>query len=155
MCGIAGFVDFNRESSEEQIAKMACAVPHRGPDGQGVYFVTLPAAAIGLGHRRLSIIDLSTAANQPLHYDGLHLIFNGEIYNYNEIREQLIAKGHQFVTHGDSEVILHAWREWGVDAIRQWRGMFAIALYDERNNELICIRDRAGVKPVHYYFQDG
>jgi asparagine synthase (glutamine-hydrolysing) len=151
MCGIAGFVDFKKESTEEVLAKMACAVPHRGPDGQGVYLAQAPAASIGLGHRRLSIIDLSTAANQPMHYDGLHLIFNGEIYNYEEIRNRLIAEGHQFSTHSDTEVILHAWRKWGEDCIKQFRGMFAIALFDERKNELVCIRDRAGVKPFYYY----
>jgi asparagine synthase (glutamine-hydrolysing) len=89
-----------------------------------------------------------------MHYDGLHIIFNGEIYNYNEIRDQLIQKGHQFQTHSDTEVILHAWREWGEQAIEQWHGMFAIALFDERSNELICIRDRAGVKPFYYYWKD-
>src|SRR5829696_3247725 len=111
MCGIAGFVDFKRSSNEDVLARMACAVSHRGPDGQGTYFLETPYAAVGLGHRRLSIIDLSTSANQPMHYKGLHLIFNGEIYNYNEIRDKLIALGHEFKTHSDTEVILHAWDE--------------------------------------------
>lgn len=154
MCGIAGFVDFKKQTSEETLAAMACAVEHRGPDGQGVFYTTISKASIGLGHRRLSIIDLSSAANQPMHYDGLHLVFNGEIYNYEEIRNELIKKGHQFVTHSDSEVILHSWREWGETAIQQWHGMFALALYDEKNNELICIRDRAGVKPFYYSWKD-
>jgi len=155
MCGITGFIDFRKDSSEEILAQMSCSVSHRGPDGQGVYFAELKNAAVGLGHRRLSIIDLSAAANQPMHYDGLHLIFNGEIYNYNEIRKQLMALGHQFQTHSDTEVILHGWREWGEKSIDRWRGMFAIALFDERANELICIRDRAGVKPFYYYWKDG
>lgn len=153
MCGIAGFIDFKKNSSEDILAQMACAVSHRGPDGQGVYFHSTSEAAIGLGHRRLSIIDLSHAADQPMHFDGLHIIFNGEIYNYNEIRDRLIEKGHQFVTHSDTEVILHSWREWGPAAIEQWHGMFAIALFDERKNELTCIRDRAGVKPFFYYYK--
>ena len=155
MCGIAGFVDFKNSSNQEVLAKMACAVPHRGPDGQGVYFTNYADAQIGLGHRRLSIIDLSETANQPMHHEGLHLIFNGEIYNYNEIRERLMALGHQFSTHSDTEVILHSWKEWGEKCIEQWRGMFAIALYDEKQQELICIRDRAGVKPFYYYWKDG
>lgn len=155
MCGIAGFLDFKKNSTEDILAKMSCAVGHRGPDGQGTYFFKTPYAAVGLGHRRLSIIDLSTSANQPMHYDGLHVVFNGEIYNYTEIRNTLIAKGHQFATHGDTEVILHSWREWGEASITQWRGMFAIALYDEKKEELICIRDRAGVKPFYYYWQNG
>jgi len=151
MCGIAGFVDFRRVGSETLIADMACALSHRGPDGQGVFFTKTPKCTIGLGHRRLSIIDLSAAADQPMHYDGLHVIFNGEIYNYAEIRDELIEKGHQFQTHSDTEVILHSWREWGPEAIKQWHGMFAIALYDEKLDELVCIRDRAGVKPFYYY----
>jgi asparagine synthase (glutamine-hydrolysing) len=154
MCGIAGFIDFKMQSSEEILAEMACAVSHRGPDGQGVYFKETGQAAIGLGHRRLSIIDLSTAANQPMHYDGLHIIFNGEIYNYEEIRNELLQKGHTFSTHSDTEVILHSWREWSIDAIHKWHGMFAIALWDEKLDEFICIRDRAGVKPLHYYWHD-
>ena len=154
MCGIAGFADFKKRSGEEIVKAMACAVPHRGPDGQGEYFSEHPSAAIGLGHRRLSIIDLSTSANQPMHYNGLHLIFNGEIYNYNEIRDRLIALGHQFANHSDTEVILHGWEEWGEACIEQWRGMFAIALFDEKKGELICIRDRAGVKPLNYYWKD-
>jgi asparagine synthase (glutamine-hydrolysing) len=151
MCGIAGFIDFKKNSTEEILADMACAVSHRGPDGQGIYFQQTKDAAIGLGHRRLSIIDLSIAASQPMHYDGLHLIFNGEIYNYSEVRDDLIKRGHQFNTHSDTEVILHSWREWGTKAIDQWHGMFAIALFDEKQNEAIFIRDRAGVKPYYYY----
>jgi asparagine synthase (glutamine-hydrolysing) len=154
MCGIAGFIDFKKQTNEQVLSQMACAVSHRGPDGQGVYFTQNQNAFVGLGHRRLSIIDLSNAANQPMHYDGLHLIFNGEIYNYGEIKNKLIRKGHQFITHSDTEVILHSWREWGEKAIQQWHGMFAIALYDEKNNEVICIRDRAGVKPYFYYWLD-
>ena len=99
MCGIAGFSDFRKQSSEEIVARMSCAMPHRGPDGQGVYFHQTNDAQIGLGHRRLSIIDLSTSANQPMHFDGLHMIFNGEMYNYNEIRDNLISMGHDFKTH--------------------------------------------------------
>jgi len=155
MCGIAGFIDFKKSSTEETLADMACSVTHRGPDGQGIYFQQTNMAAIGLGHRRLSIIDLSTSANQPMHYDGLHLIFNGEIYNYSEIREELIKRGHHFNTHSDTEVILHSWREWGPGAIDQWHGMFSIAMFDEKQNEAIFIRDRAGVKPYYYYDCNG
>jgi len=155
MCGIAGFIDFKSNSSKETVSRMAASLPHRGPDGQGDFFYIGSGWQVGLGHRRLSIIDLSTSANQPMRYDGLHIIFNGEIYNYDEIREELIKLGHQFQTHSDTEVILHAWRQWGEKSIHQWRGMFAIVLLDEKTNELICIRDRAGVKPVNYYFKDG
>jgi asparagine synthase (glutamine-hydrolysing) len=154
MCGIAGFADFNKKTNEEQLAKMSCALPHRGPDGQGVFFHEGPNAHVGLGHRRLSIIDLSAAANQPMHYKSWHLIFNGEIYNYNEVREELIKLGHQFHTHSDTEVILHCWEEWGEKSMERWRGMYAIVIFDENRQELICIRDRAGVKPFHYYWNN-
>ncbi|GAC1419422.1 MAG: asparagine synthase (glutamine-hydrolyzing) [Flavisolibacter sp.] len=155
MCGITGFIDFAGGSNEGILNKMTEDLAHRGPDGQGIYFSKNQNVFIGLGHRRLSIIDLSTSANQPMHYAGLHIIFNGEIYNYNEIRNELISKGHQFQTHSDTEVILHAWKEWGDACIQQWKGMFSIALYDEEKRILTCIRDRAGVKPFFYYFQDG
>jgi asparagine synthase (glutamine-hydrolysing) len=154
MCGIAGFIDFKKTSGEDNLKMMSACLQHRGPDGQGVYYTIGPHAAVGLGHRRLSIIDLSHAADQPMHFDGLHIVFNGEIYNYAEIRNVLIQKGHQFITHSDTEVILHSWREWGDKAIQQWHGMFAITLYDEKKQELICIRDRAGVKPYYWYHHE-
>src|SRR5690349_10444546 len=135
MCGITGIVDFRKRSDEETLKKMSSCLAHRGPDGQGIFLKETQEATVGLGHRRLSIIDLSTSANQPMHFDGLHLIFNGEIYNYQEIRDRLIKMGHQFQTHSDTEVILHSWREWGEASIAQWHGMFAIAMYDERTNE--------------------
>ncbi|WCT11870.1 asparagine synthase (glutamine-hydrolyzing) [Mucilaginibacter jinjuensis] len=134
---------------------MTAAMGHRGPDGQGVEMYQKDNLLVGFGHRRLSIIDLSAVAGQPMSYNGLHLVFNGEIYNYQEIRDQLTELGHEFKTHSDTEVILHAWRQWGESCIEQWRGMFAIVLYDEYTNEIICIRDRAGVKPLYYYFSDG
>lgn len=155
MCGIAGFIDFKKQSTEADLRGMAGCLQHRGPDGDGTHFTETQNAAVGLGHRRLSIIDLSTTANQPMHFAGLHIVFNGEIYNYNEIRDELIALGHQFQTHSDTEVILHAWRQWGEKSIERWHGMFAIALFDEHKNEVICIRDRAGVKPFYYYQNDG
>lgn len=155
MCGIAGFVDFESSSNEDVLNKMTLSLQHRGPDGQGIYFKETAAAQIGLGHRRLSIIDLSECGSQPMHYNGLHIIFNGEVYNFAEIRLELEKKGHQFTGHSDTEIILHAYQEWGIDTIQQWKGMFAVVIYDENKNELIAIRDRAGVKPFYYYWQDG
>lgn len=155
MCGIAGFVDFKKISGEDVLKEMVHCVRHRGPDGEGTWFNSTNDANIGLGHRRLSIIDLSAGANQPMHYNGMHVVFNGEIYNYHELREELISLGHQFLTHSDTEVILHGWREWGQRCIDKWHGMFSVVIYDEKTKELICIRDRAGVKPLHYYWKDG
>jgi len=154
VCGITGFIDFKNNSDAAILDKMTLSLASRGPDGQGVYFQQLNDCQVGLGHRRLSVIDLSVAANQPLDYDDLHIVFNGEIYNYDEIRKELITIGHTFKTHSDTEVILHAWREWGEDCITKWRGMFAIVLWDKKTNEIICIRDRAGVKPFFYYFHN-
>ncbi|MGN6398620.1 MAG: asparagine synthase (glutamine-hydrolyzing) [Mucilaginibacter sp.] len=154
MCGLTGFIDFKNNSHESNLADMTLSLASRGPDGQGVSFRQLDGYQIGLGHRRLSVIDLSSMASQPMVYDGLHVVFNGEIYNYNKIRARLVSLGHQFNTHSDTEVILHAWREWGEDCISQWRGMFAIVLFDDKTNELICIRDRAGTKPFFYYFNN-
>ncbi|MCC7402049.1 MAG: asparagine synthase (glutamine-hydrolyzing) [Chitinophagaceae bacterium] len=155
MCGITGFVSLRNTSLKEDLLKMTSSLSHRGPDGEGFYYSNSKDYSVGLGHRRLSVIDLSTAANQPMEFDGLHIVFNGEIYNYNEIRNELIALGHHFLTHSDTEVILHAWKQWGEECIEKWRGMFAIALFDERSGELTCIRDRAGVKPFYYYLEDG
>lgn len=155
MCGIAGFVDFKHNSTLETLIGMGACMPHRGPDGQGNYLIQSGKGSVGFAHRRLSIIDLSQSADQPMHYDGLSIIYNGEIYNYNEIRKELADLGHTFQTHSDTEVILHSWKEWGEAAIQRWRGMFAIVLLDSINQELICIRDRAGVKPFHYYFKEG
>lgn len=155
MCGIAGFADFKHLSNEVQLQGMAACMTHRGPDGQHHWMTNTGPAQLGFAHARLSIIDLSHAADQPMHYQGLSIVFNGEIYNYNEIRDELIAIGHSFQTHSDTEVILHGWKEWGQDSIHKWRGMFAIALLDTEKQELICIRDRPGVKPFYYSFQDG
>lgn len=155
MCGIAGFADFKKSSSEELLKSMTDTIKHRGPDGEGYYFAENDFAQIGLGHRRLSIIDLSECGNQPMHYKGLHLIFNGEVYNFAEIREELEKIGHQFIGHADTEIILHAYAEWGIDALHQWKGMFTVVIYDETKQEVIAIRDRAGVKPFYYYFNNG
>jgi asparagine synthase (glutamine-hydrolysing) len=155
MCGVAGFVDFNKRSTEKILSKITTTLQHRGPDGEGTYFVQEENCQIGLGHRRLSIIDLSECGSQPMHYNGLHIIFNGEVYNFAEIREELEKKGHQFNGHSDTEVIMHSYKEWGTEAIQQWKGMFAIVIYDEEKQKLIAIRDRAGVKPFYYYWSNG
>jgi len=134
---------------------MAASMPHRGPDGQSEFFEEASEVQVGLGHRRLSIIDLSHSADQPMLYEDLVIVFNGEVYNYKEIKEELTGKGHQFRTTSDTEVILHSWKEWGPDAIHKWHGMFSIVLYDRSRQELVAIRDRAGVKPFYYSFREG
>ncbi len=155
MCGISGFIDFNKKTTREILEKMNRIMAHRGPDGEGYGIYQTDMATIGLGHRRLSIIDLSAGGNQPQTYGALHITFNGEIYNYAEIKKELEAKGHQFHSHSDTEVILHAYAEWGSAALQKFIGMFAFAIYDEAQQKLFACRDRAGVKPFFYYWKDG
>jgi asparagine synthase (glutamine-hydrolysing) len=155
MCGIAGFIDFNKDSTAESLIAMAGSLFHRGPDGGSNTLDYTDYAFVGLGHRRLSVVDLSSSASQPMTYDNLRLIFNGEIYNYAEIRHTLFAMGHQFFTHSDTEVILHAWKEWGPDCLQRFVGMFAIVLYDLQAQEVYLVRDRAGVKPFFWYHHNG
>ena len=119
---------------------------HRGPDSQGVW----TADGVGLCFRRLAIIDLDPRSNQPLHHDGLHLVFNGEIYNYRELRSELQASGHAFVTEGDGEVLIHAWREWGEAALARVNGMFAMAVWNEHDGSLTLASDPFGEKPLYY-----
>ncbi|MBC7250915.1 MAG: asparagine synthase (glutamine-hydrolyzing) [Anaerolineae bacterium] len=153
MCGICGVV--NREGvpvQEELVRRMAGTLAHRGPDGRGV-FVNGPC---GLGHTRLAVIDLSPAAAQPMaNEDGsLHIVFNGEIYNYRALREQVAAQGHALHSHSDTEVILHLYEDEGLHGVERLRGMFAFALWDSPRQRLFLARDRVGKKPLYYYQDD-
>ena len=151
MCGIAGFIDFNKKSTESNVKSMIEPLTHRGPDGEGTLLLNNDHSIIGLGHKRLSIIDLSSNGKQPMSFGHLHLTYNGEIYNFQEIKNELVALGYSFSGESDTEMILHAYLEWGIKAIEKFIGMFAIVLFDEKQNELFLIRDRAGVKPLFYY----
>ena len=151
MCGIAGFIDFNKKSTKSNIQSMIEPLNHRGPDGEGTSLFKSKNAIIGFGHKRLSIIDLSQAGKQPMTLNHLHITYNGEIYNYQEIKNELLELGHHFNGESDTEMILHAYREWGIKAVERFIGMFAIALFDEKTQEVVFIRDRAGVKPLFYY----
>jgi asparagine synthase (glutamine-hydrolysing) len=155
MCGIAGYIDFTNNTDDDVLYKMTGTLQHRGPDGDGHFTDKTEPAIVALGHRRLSVIDLSNAASQPMQWDGLYIIFNGEIYNYNEIREDLIKKGHHFSTHSDTEVILHAYREWHNKCVERFIGMFAFVIYDKSNSKVFCVRDRPGVKPFFWYTKNG
>lgn len=155
MCGIAGILSFAPDTwpvDETTLVAMRDKMIHRGPDGAGVWVDH--AARIGFAHRRLAIIDLSEAALQPMSLaDGsLSIVFNGEIYNHAELREELTALGHTDwqTDHSDTEVILHAFAQWGVDCLKRFRGMFAIALWDAREQSLWLVRDRIGIKPLYY-----
>ena len=150
MCGITGIVQFNREKAiAPAVLKNMCdSIYHRGPDDDGLYM----SRNVGLGFRRLSIIDLSTG-HQPLsnQNETVYIVFNGEIYNYLEQRQKLIQKGYIFKTTTDTEVILHLYEEYGVDCLQYLRGMFAFAIWDSNKQQLFCARDRFGIKPFYYY----
>ena len=153
MCGIVGFKS-NRDFSRlrESLPEATSRLVHRGPDDTGLFFDE--KAGVGLGHRRLSVIDLSEAGRQPMASDDgmVHIVYNGEIYNFQEIRSTLEGHGHHFRTETDTEVILKAYLKWGIDCVNHFIGMFALALWDRRSRELFLARDRMGLKPLYYYF---
>tara|TARA_R110002072_G_scaffold20688_4_gene74882 strand:+ start:39619 stop:41535 length:1917 start_codon:yes stop_codon:yes gene_type:complete len=155
MCGIAGYIDFNKISTRDNLVSMTDVLSHRGPDGADYEQFQYKTAIIGLGHRRLSIIDLSENAKQPMHYKHFTLCFNGEIYNFEEIKAQLTELGHSFKMESDSEMILHAYEEWGEKCMDKFIGMFVFSILDEKKHQFFCVRDRTGVKPFFYYFKDG
>lgn len=154
MCGIAGFVDYNVQSSEKTLKKMTDVLHHRGPDDSGYSFYANSSFQIGLGHRRLSILDLSRHGHQPMIFENLEIVFNGEVYNFKEIRAELEKYYYTFESDSDTEVIIKAYHKWGIKAIDRFIGMFAIAIYDKDKGKLILIRDRAGVKPLYWYWKN-
>ncbi len=149
MCGICGIVDLagRRPIDEALVRRMNGAIAHRGPDGDGFHF----EPGVGIGHRRLSIIDLE-GGKQPLYNedDTVLVSYNGEIFNFQEVERELIARGHRFRTRCDTEVLVHAWEEWGEESVRRFNGMFAYAIWDRNREQLFLVRDRLGVKPLHY-----
>lgn len=130
---------------------MTDSIIHRGPDSDGAEIINHDKAVIGMGHRRLSILDLSPLGSQPMHFEDLTIVFNGEVYNFHEIKEELEALGHKFRSHSDTEVILVAYKQWGMASLEKFIGMFAYALYDAGKQKLIIVRDRVGVKPLYVY----
>ena len=154
MCGIAGFCDFNYKSDKDILKSMTDVLHHRGPDDSGYYFEENAYATVGLGHRRLSILDLSKHGHQPMQFQDLEIVYNGEVYNFQEIKEELKKYDYVFESDSDTEVILKAYHKWGIKAVDRFNGMFAISIYDKKNNKLIFIRDRSGIKPYYYYFKN-
>jgi asparagine synthase (glutamine-hydrolysing) len=154
MCGISGYIDFKKRTPSESIVEMTNSMVHRGPDGAGFEHINTAEYQIGLGHRRLSILELSELGKQPMAYDRFWMTFNGEIYNYKEIKTELSALGHTFKGDSDSEMILHAYQEWGSKCVDRFIGMFAIVLVDTAKNEVFCVRDRTGIKPLFYYWKN-
>ena len=157
MCGITGIYIVNNplEIKEETLIKMRDSLIHRGPDDKGLYLSK--DKKVGLGFRRLAIIDLSKKGNQPMTNEkkNLRLIFNGEIYNFNDLKKDLIIFGHKFKSKTDSEVILHLYEEKKEECLNDLNGMFAFVIYDEKEKKLFAARDRIGIKPFYYYYKDG
>jgi asparagine synthase (glutamine-hydrolysing) len=156
MCRIVGFIDFNFNNSyslEETITLMRDTLIHGGPDDAGIFIdKDFPVA---LGHRRLFILDLSSLGHQPMEFENLVITYNGEVYNFKEIRKELEKEGYKFISNSDTEVILKAFHRWGFSAVYKFRGMFAFALWDKKDKKLILCRDRIGVKPLYYYYKNG
>ena len=149
MCGITGIFDLTgkREISRELLSRMNETQFHRGPDEGGLHI----EPGLGFGHRRLSIIDLSSGQQPLFNEDGTVVVtYNGEIYNFPELTKELKGMGHQFSTHCDTEVIVHAWEEWGEACVERFRGMFAFAVWDRNQEILFLARDRLGIKPLYY-----
>ncbi|HMN31962.1 MAG: asparagine synthase (glutamine-hydrolyzing) [Chitinophagaceae bacterium] len=155
MCGISGFIDFKKQSDLDILNKMNNTMVHRGPDGFDTFLDNNYYAQIGFGHRRLSIIELSELGKQPMHFEHFTIVFNGEIYNHHEIKVELESLGHQFKSHSDTEVILHTIQQWGVSGIHRFIGMFAFAIYNQKDQTILFVRDRAGIKPLFYYEREG
>ena len=154
MCGIAGQFNFERREpvEPETIVRMARSIAHRGPDDEGFFI----AGPVGLGFRRLSIIDLA-GGHQPMSdaEQTVWLIFNGEIYNYKELRAELQSKGHQFRTNSDTEVIIHGYKQWGTDVFNHLNGMFGLAIWDVQKQRLVVARDAMGIKLIYYKIKNG
>ena len=153
MCGIAG--SYQQPDGHRLADVMTERIAHRGPDAGGVWTHENDQVSMHLGHRRLSIIDLSAAADQPMIKDNLVMVYNGELYNYKELRHELAGHGVRFVTNSDTEVVVEAWRRWGPGALRKFRGMFAFALADTHTGELFLARDPLGIKPLFYLQRGG
>ncbi len=153
MCGIAGFIDPTLKNSDREplLENMLQAIAHRGPDARGKYI----EGAVALGHNRLSIIDLSADGNQPMHSRNLSIAFNGEIYNYIELRDELVNCGWTFSSKSDTEVILAAYFYWGSDCVNKFLGMWSFVIWDKQKKELFCSRDRFGIKPSYYTLNGG
>ena len=153
MCGLSGILYFDRSRPLDRsvVRSMADAIAHRGPDAEGFWF----GPGIGLAHRRLSIIDLAEGAQPMSDADqAVHVVFNGEIYNYRELRKTLLGRGHPLRTHSDTEVLLYLYRDHGADMVQHLRGMFAFAIWDSRQEQLLLARDRIGQKPLYYHADD-
>ena len=154
MCGIAGFCSFNKLLNSSDLKNMTDVLVTRGPDDSGYEFIENQEYSLGLGQRRLSILDLSSQGHQPYKYKNLTIVYNGEVYNFKEIRSELIKFDYTFISNSDTEVIIKAFHKWGVKCVDKFIGMFAFTIFDKTSNKIYIFRDRTGVKPLYYYKDD-
>ena len=166
MCGIVGFLQQNNQKvSLESLKRMIQVLKHRGPDDEGYFLINSlsgrnfdqQSSDVGLAHSRLSILDLSPLGHQPMSNESkdIWISYNGEVYNFEEIKKELLLKGYRFSSHTDTEVILYAYQEWGIECINKFIGMFALSIWDNHKRKLYLIRDRLGIKPLYYYYKNG
>lgn len=150
MCGLLGLIDYTKSTDEDTFIEMLSCIEKRGPDSEGINSFSQDSCSVLLGHRRLAIQDLSNHGHQPMKYDNLVTIYNGEVYNFKEIQQELLAEGYFFDSDSDTEVILKAFHCWGIKSVNKFRGMFAFVIYDIDKQEITIFRDRVGVKPLYY-----
>lgn len=154
MCGLLGIVDYTKTLNIDTFGKMLDSMKHRGPNDEGIKVFSDTVYSLLLGHKRLSILDLSQKGHQPMIYENLAIIYNGEVYNFKEIQQELLRNGYDFDSDSDTEVILKAYHCWGVKSVNKFRGMFAFAIYEFDKQKIIIFRDRVGVKPLYYSITD-
>ena len=147
MCGIAGIIGDRRVNSDA-VEHMNTLQEHRGPDDSGIW--KSANGSVVLGHQRLSIIDISTAGHQPMEIGSQVITYNGEIYNFSKLRKQLSSLGSRFKSNSDTEVILEAYKKWGIDCLLYLEGMFSFVIFDKKKDQILAVRDRLGIKPLHY-----
>jgi asparagine synthase (glutamine-hydrolysing) len=151
MCGIVGYMLHNKTLTREDLEVMVNSINYRGPDDDGYYLSGFDDFQVGMGFRRLAILDLSKGGHQPMIFRNLIVTLNGEIYNFKEIREELKLGGYTFDSNSDTEVVIKAFHQWGIKMVERFIGMFAIAVWDNEKHELYLVRDRMGIKPLYYY----
>jgi asparagine synthase (glutamine-hydrolysing) len=154
MCGIAGFFDLKNQLGEDQLRSYNKALQRRGPDDNDFYFTKIELGSLGFSHVRLSILDLSSLGKQPMQYQNLVIVLNGEIYNFISIKKELLQLGYIFNSGSDTEVVLKSFHAWGTSCVEKFRGMFAFAIYDAKAQKIFLCRDRVGVKPLYYYMDN-
>jgi asparagine synthase (glutamine-hydrolysing) len=150
MCGITGYCSFRKTFNSEVINSMTASMAHRGPDADGTHLHNDELYQIGFGHKRLSILDLSQGGKQPMHFENLSITYNGEVYNFTEVREELITEGYTFQSTSDTEVLIKGFHKWGKGLLNHLIGMFAFVIHDKEAQKMYLFRDRAGVKPLYY-----